>query len=314
MLNIKKPNTLFKTDLIKQNNKLTDRFLVPPFTIFDTKQGYWQTRKNEWLKMGIKSELGRGGDDNDFAKCLPSSIDEKYGRKVQPTSIFDPVLCEIVYRWYCPQGGIILDPFAGGSVRGVVASYLDRNYIGIDLSQKQVDENKKQFEEIKSRFLPFTSPTWLCDTSENVGNLIDKKVDFIFSCPPYYDLEVYSDDSRDISNCATYDEFLGIYEKIIAECCKLLKDDRFACFVVGNVRDSKGFYYDLVGDTIRAFEKCGLRYYNEAILVTSVGSLPVRITKQFNSGRKLGKMHQNILIFYKGDPQKIKENYSEVVL
>ncbi|MGB3315839.1 MAG: DNA methyltransferase, partial [Albidovulum sp.] len=40
------------------------------------------------------------------------------------TSIFDPVLCEIAYRWFCPQGGTVLDPFAGGSVRGIVASQL----------------------------------------------------------------------------------------------------------------------------------------------------------------------------------------------
>jgi hypothetical protein len=38
------------------------------------------------------------------------------------TSIFDPVLCEIAYRWFCPSGGTVLDPFAGGSVRGIVAS------------------------------------------------------------------------------------------------------------------------------------------------------------------------------------------------
>lgn len=34
------------------------------------------------------------------------------------TSIFDPVICEIAYRWFCPPGGTVLDPFAGGSVRG----------------------------------------------------------------------------------------------------------------------------------------------------------------------------------------------------
>ncbi|HXF87125.1 MAG TPA: hypothetical protein VNK48_02075 [Xanthobacteraceae bacterium] len=42
------------------------------------------------------------------------------------TSIFDPVLCEIAYRWFCPPGGSVLDPFAGGSVRGIVASRLGR--------------------------------------------------------------------------------------------------------------------------------------------------------------------------------------------
>ena len=40
------------------------------------------------------------------------------------TSIFDPVLCELVYRWFCPSKGKILDPFAGGSVRGIVAAHL----------------------------------------------------------------------------------------------------------------------------------------------------------------------------------------------
>ena len=35
------------------------------------------------------------------------------------TSIFDPVLTEIAYRWFCPSGGKILDAFAGGSVRAL---------------------------------------------------------------------------------------------------------------------------------------------------------------------------------------------------
>lgn len=39
---------------------LSDRFGVPPFSILDARQGYWQDRKKEWLSLGIKSELGRG--------------------------------------------------------------------------------------------------------------------------------------------------------------------------------------------------------------------------------------------------------------
>jgi hypothetical protein len=40
---------------------LADKFLVPPFTILDARQGYWQERKRQWLSIGIQSELGRGG-------------------------------------------------------------------------------------------------------------------------------------------------------------------------------------------------------------------------------------------------------------
>ena len=64
------------------------------------------------------------------------------------TSIFDPVLCELIYRWFCPLGGAILDPFAGGSVRGIVAAKLGRNYTGIELRAEQIEANREQAARI----------------------------------------------------------------------------------------------------------------------------------------------------------------------
>jgi hypothetical protein len=80
--------------------------------------------------------------------------------------------------------------------------------------------------------------------------------------------------------------------------------DRFACFVVGDFRDPRGFYRDFVSETIRGFRESGLQLYNEAILVTAVGSAPMRVTKQFEVSRKFAKTHQNVLVFCKGDPRK----------
>jgi hypothetical protein len=40
---------------------LAERFGVPPFSVLDARQGYWQDRKRGWLAQGIQSELGRGG-------------------------------------------------------------------------------------------------------------------------------------------------------------------------------------------------------------------------------------------------------------
>ena len=39
---------------------LAERFGVPPFSVLDARQGYWQERKRAWLGLGIRSELGRG--------------------------------------------------------------------------------------------------------------------------------------------------------------------------------------------------------------------------------------------------------------
>ena len=98
--------------------------------------------------------------------------------------------------------------------------------------------------------------------------------------------------------------FLDAYRAIVAEACAKLRHDRFACFVVGDFRDKRGNYRNFVSDTIQAFLDAGLNYYNEAILVTSVGSACMRVTKQFNAGRKFAKTHQNILVFVKGDGKR----------
>jgi hypothetical protein len=71
-------------------------------------------------------------------------------------------------------------------------------------------------------------------------------------------------------------------------------------------------YRNFVSDTIAAFEAAGAELYNEAILVTQLGSLPIRVGKQFESGRKLGKTHQNVLVFVKGDPRKATAACGEV--
>lgn len=121
--------------------------------------------------------------------------------------------------------------------------------------------------------------------------------DMIFSCPPYADLEVYSDLDGDISNMK-YDDFIIAYERIIKKSCDKLKKGGFAIFVVGEVRDKNGYYYGFVPDTYQCFLKAGLRLYNEAILSTSLASAAIRATGNMKSN-KLVKVHQNILIFKK---------------
>ena len=288
--------------------RLTEKFIVPPFSVMDTRQGYWQDRKRMWHSLGLQSELGRDASltydregDEDFVGMV---IDNRGGN----ISVFDPVLSELMYKWFCPDSGTILDPFAGGSTRGVIARYLDYKYTGIELREEQVRANISQAEDIFSE----NYPDWICGDSNKILDNIDSKYDFVFSCPPYYDLEVYSDLEGELSNHGTYDGFLAEYKGIISKAVNLLKEDRFACFAVGDIRDGDGMYRNFVSDTIGAFLDAGMKLYNEMILVTPVGSLPIRINKQFQGYRKTGKTHQNILVFYKGNPKNIKNNFNEL--
>jgi hypothetical protein len=216
------------------------------------------------------------------------------------TSIFDPVLCELVYRWFCPPGGLVLDPFAGGSVRGIVASKLGRRYLGVDLRPEQIAANEVQAR----RICDAPKPKWITGDSREIARLArGAAADLVFSCPPYGDLEIYSDDPADLSTLE-YPAFVEAYRAIVVASLGLLKPDRFAVFVVGDLRDKAGFYRGFVLDTVRAFTEAGAALYNDAILVTAVRSLPIRVARQFEAARKLGKTHQNVLVFCKGDPRR----------
>lgn len=315
-------------------SSLKDSFIFPPFSILDTRSGVWQERKRKWMQLGFNSQetredvelIAKSGQSTaiyelknkmrDMLQREPNwdeIIDyaKKKGLHVyEGASIFDPVLCELSYRWFCPEGGKILDPFAGGSVRGIVAGSLGFQYAGIDLRLDQVQANRKQ-----ASILSLENVDWFDGDSNEVLDLYKPLdgFDFVYSCPPYADLEKYSDDPKDLSNM-DYADFKDVYFSIIKKAVAQLKDDRFACFVVGDVRDKKGFYYNFVSDTIQAFKDAGMELYNEIILVNTVGSLAIRVRRQFNGGRKVGKMHQNVLVFYKGDPKKIKDNFPELNL
>ncbi|EFB63113.1 ParB-like protein [Lactobacillus gasseri 224-1] len=192
---------------------LTNDFMVPPFSVLDTRQGNWQDRKREWLDLGIKSELGRKGDLT-FAKSI--NIEGSSG-----TSVFDPVLTEIIYKWFIPYANAnIYDPFAGGSVRGIVAATLGHHYTGIDLRKEQIDANYQNAKEIGTNI---DLINWYVDDSQNADKYVkDNTQDLIIACPPYLDLEVYSDDPKDLSTMSD-DEFDNIYQKILQNAVKNLK-------------------------------------------------------------------------------------------
>jgi len=110
---------------------------------------------------------------------------EEEGFSGSGTSIFDPVLCELAYRWFSPPGGVVLDPFAGGSVRGIVASKLGRRYHGVDLSAPQIAANRVQAESICAG--DEFPPTWYNGSSVDIEQICEgTRADMIFSCPPYF--------------------------------------------------------------------------------------------------------------------------------
>lgn len=248
-------------------------------------------------KNAAEERLGRTLTNAEFEADHLDASGASENLSTSGTSIFDPVLVELAVRWFSPPGGHVLDPFAGGSVRGIVTTHLGRSYEGHELRAEQVAANEAQrgiapegadlsWHQGDSRHLPTDG----------------RPADMILSCPPYAYLEVYSDDPADLSNM-TAAEFRDAHAEIIERAVARLAPNRFAVWVIGDVRakTGDGRQLGLIRDTIDAFESAGCGFYNELIYVTPVGSLPVRAGRQFTASRKTGRTHQHVLVFVKGD-------------
>lgn len=296
---------LGKLELKPSAGKLSDRFVVAPFSVLNTTSGDWQKRKAAWQhKINDRAETREGktfvrdGSPNYMA----GAMDAAGGG----TSILDPVLAEVLCRWFGIPGGATFDPFAGDTVFGYVAGSLGMPFTGIELRKEQANLNQARVDADK---LP---AKYICDDALNMDkHIAAESQDFIFSCPPYADLEVYSDKPNDLSNMG-HDEFFKVYKTVLTGLYGKLKNNRFCAITISEVRNKKtGEYISLVPQTVEFMRAAGFKYYNEMILVNAVGTLRLRVKRQMR-GRKVGRMHQNVLVFYKGDISAIKNEYPEL--
>lgn len=318
-----------------ENGSLQDRFVVPPFSVLDTRKGYWQARKKVWREligdMGEsrndtliqspeikykdlylrtrkhREELGLSFQEY-LEKYVPDDVKEREAKKVlsQGVSLLDPVMAELVCRWFGVDGrNKTFDCFAGDSVFGYVSAHLGNEFVGIELRPEQAQLNSERVEGMTARYI--------CDDGQNVAQHIPAdSQDLLFSCPPYFDLEKYSDLPNDASNQKEYTDFIAILRNAFTAAIGCLKENRFAVIVVGDVRDkSSGFYYDFCGDIKRIFKDAGMNLYNEIILIETGASTALRAARYMES-RKVAKMHQNILVFYKGKPKDIKQHFKKI--
>ena len=270
-----------------EEGSLKRDYIQPPFSILKANTGDWLKLKKE-----LRQDIGDNGESREEA------LGDGFG-----VSIFDPVLALIILTWFTPRGtSNIIDCFSGDSIIGAMSSKLGNNFTGIELRQEQVDLNNSRLQNTTSKYI--------CDDGRNVLDHVPvKSQDLLFSCPPYFDLEVYSDLENDASNQETYEDFINILETAFANSIKTLKDNRFAVIVAGDVRDKQnGFYYPFTDDIKRIFRSNGMGLYNDIILADPIGSSALRARNTFKN-RKVVKVHQNVMVFFKGDASHIKDEF-----
>lgn len=266
--------------ILHGKSKMIDRLGFLPSTI-------WKPDKN--ITLSLKETVG---DKSQCRKSLNANMEHRRnGVNNGKPSVFNPHLAQMILAAYCDYKSNIYDPFAGGGTRGYISSKMGHNYFGIELRKEEVDRIHNMFNEWNLKF-----DIVVGDSIKYIPE--EEKYDFSFTCPPYYNLERYSNLDNDLSNCDNYNTFLIDIKKVLKNTFKALKKDSFCIWVVGNFRDKSGEMINLNGDIIRLAKEVGFKFWDE-IIWNGASSVALTRSGKFSSNRKAIRIHEYILVFKK---------------
>ncbi len=248
-------------------------------------------RIRDWRRL-----TGETGHDGTRNETMRSDHDSVY---TGSHSVFPAPLAEwITLRYGGVPGGLILDAFAGGPPRAIVAALMGYRYLGYEIRQEQIDENLRNIAILGIG----NSVVYKCSDGAILEGCDSNSCDFALTCPPYYDLEQYSDLPNDLSNLPNYDTF----DRAMLTCAKahfrVMKPSSFVCIVtcpfrVGGDKDTNELR-DFPGDTVRNFRAAGFMLWQKIVLSRNFASAAVRSTVSWR-GMKLVPRHEELLVFRK---------------
>lgn len=133
---------------------------------------------------------------------------------------------------FTKKGEYVLDPFAGSGTTLIEAKIMSRNSIGIEISQENVNKIKQILEKTPGEG----------DHQIILGNAMDKdlfkrirNVQLAIVHPPYWDAIKFTNDSNDLSNAKTLDEFLNNFSIVIENVSSVLDPKRYLVLVIGDI-------------------------------------------------------------------------------
>ena len=215
-------------------------------------------------------------------------------------SRFCPVLAEVMPAWFCPRRGAVLALLRRPRARAGCQHHGQEIH---GLGYPQGADSRQQTRKKASARAP--APKWLAlDATEMARVQRGKEFDLVFTCPPFFEMERYSELERDLSTMAR-EGFQQAYAAILAAAARLA-DHRLMVIITGDVRGEDGGLLNLFEQTREAICGAGLKAWNTANFLPPLGSLPLRTSASFKAGRKMGRAHQSVQIFLKGCPEQAR--------
>lgn len=194
-----------------------------------TLKSFWEI----WnVNNSFRNEIINSTDSNEEKWKLT----RKYGYKMATT--FMPAYAKALYEYFgCPK--IVLDPCSGWGDRMLGAEVAGiEKYIGFDPNTNLRPGYSDVMElcghqptELASDYIGFSNSYEIYSTPFEIGAtaLGDNSVDFIFTSPPFFDYEIYTD-----INPKYRDWMKGFYEPLFKQCSRIVKPNCYVCIYISD--------------------------------------------------------------------------------
>lgn len=259
---------------------------------FATTTTVW--RVDELIKRRVRDWRRLLGEDGHTGTRSEKFRPDHHSAYTGTHSVFPAPLAEwILLRYGGGEGTHILDAFSGGPPRSVVSTIMGHQYTGFEIRQDQIDENFSLLDEMK-----LEGANFILGDGRFMERL-DQQCDMGFTCPPYWNLEQYSNLDQDLSNLKTYEEFNAGMAFCAQSYFEALKPGAFCCLVVGPFRNKKTKeLIDFPAHTVENFREAGFFFHQQIILSKNFASAAVRSSNAWRT-KKLVPCHEFLQVFRK---------------
>lgn len=167
---------------------------------------------------------------------------------------FIPQIPYQMMQRYTKQGEWVLDTFAGAGTTLIEGQRLGRNTLGVEL-QPEIAALARQNVASEPDAHGVTCAVVEGDcTTLDYAQLLQQygqqSVQLVIMHPPYFDIIKFSEDTRDLSNAASLQEFLQQMGQLVERVAPLLDRGRFLVLVIGD-KYAKGEWIPLGFSTMQ---------------------------------------------------------------
>lgn len=169
---------------------------------------------------------------------------------------WSPFIPRNIILRYSQPGDLVLDQFAGGGTTLVEAKLLNRNVIGIDISDTALAEctAKTSFTYCGSDGRVIIQK----GDARELSLILDESIDLICTHPPYANIIQYSKDIPEDMSHLEVPEFLAEMQKVAQECYRVLQSEKYCAILMGDIRQG-GEVIPLGFKVMSLFENAGFK-------------------------------------------------------